>query len=361
MKICFLAGANSVHSTKWVKFFTDRGHEVSWISLTPNTQGEIEGVRFFQLMTPYPFCLLKLRSLLRSLKPDILHAHYAGRNGTLAAFSGFHPFVLTAWGSDILFAGRSGIKGLLVRYALAKADLITCDADHMKNAMMELGANPEKIRIVYFGIDTKAFEPGPRDEAISRTLNLGGAPTVISTRSLKPVYDIDTLIWAIPRVLEKKRDAVFIIGGTGSEEERLKRMASDLGVASSIRFVGWVAQEEMIGYLRAADVYVSTSLSDGGISSSTAEAMACGIPVVVTNTGENGKWVRDGREGFLIPVRSPDVLAEKILVLLDDEEARNRMGRSGRAAIVERNDYEREMDRMEKIYEENLAARKTSA
>lgn len=344
-----------MHSYKWVKFFAERGHEVSWISLTENTQGEVPGVRFFHIKTPYPFSTIPLLGILRRIKPDILHAHYAGRNGTLAAFSGFHPFVLTAWGSDVLFAGRSGIKGVLVRRALQKADLITCDAEHMKRAMAELGADPAKIRVVYFGINTSLFSPGPRDSRIADRLGLESAPVIISMRSLKPIYDIDTLIRAVPLVAERYPDAVFVVAGTGSEEERLKTLAGELGVSSSIRFAGWVPQEDMTGYLRTADVYVSTSLSDGGISSSTAEAMACGLPVVVTDTGENGLWVRDGQEGFLIPTRASDILADRILRLLRDEDVRKKMGEAGRSVIVERNDYGREMERMEAIYEEILA------
>jgi glycosyltransferase involved in cell wall biosynthesis len=99
-----------------------------------------------------------------------------------------------------------------------------------------------------------------------------------------------------------------------------------------------------------SDVYVSTSLSDAGISASTAEAMACGLPVVVTDTGENEKWVDNGKNGFVVSVKQPEILAKKIIYLLKNKEAGKKMGENARKVIEERNDYYREMGEMEEIY-----------
>ena len=98
--------------------------------------------------------------------------------------------------------------------------------------------------------------------------------------------------------------------------------------------------------------YVSTSLSDGGIAASTAEAMACGIPAVVSNSGENDRWIEDGKTGFLVPARASEMLAQRIVSLLRDGALRKVVGLAGRDVIVERNDYAGEMTKMEKLYEE---------
>jgi len=100
------------------------------------------------------------------------------------------------------------------------------------------------------------------------------------------------------------------------------------------------------------DVYVSTSLSDAGIAASTAEAMACGLPVVITDSGENARWIEPGRNGFLVPLSEPGALAEKLLRLIDDPELRSRLGAAGRATIQERNDYQVEMAKMETLYQQ---------
>lgn len=358
MKICFLAGANSIHSQKWIEYFSERGHEVHWISLFPSIFQNIKNVKFYFLkrfpLRPLDilFNAIAVKRLIKKINPDILHVHYAGVNGTLGALSGFHPFILTAWGSDVLIAPKSKIVRPLIKFVLKKADLITCDAEHIKKAMINLGAESSKIKIIYFGIDTQKFSPGPKEENLIQELKIENSPIVISSRSLEPIYDLETLIKAARLVLKEISGVKFIIIGKGPEEEKLKELAKNLGILESIRFVGWILNEELPQYLRIADIYVSTSLSDAGISSSTAEAMASGLPVVITNTGENEKWVKDGEGGYLIPVKNPNILDQKLVYLFKNENLRKELGLINRKTIEDKNNYYREMDKMGKFYEE---------
>jgi glycosyltransferase involved in cell wall biosynthesis len=360
MKLCFLAGANSIHSKKWVQYFADKGHEVHWISLTPNECGSSENLKFYQmkripfLPADFLFCLIQVRMLIKKINPDILHAHYAKLNGAVAALTGFHPFVLTAWGSDVLIAPKSIIKRPFIKISVRKADLLTCDAEHVKEAMIKLGAEASKIHIIRFGIDTKRFSPGKTDEEIKNKLGASNA-IVISLRSLEPVYDVETLIKSIPLIIKEIPETKFIIAGRGVQEEYLKELAKNLGVSKNIRFVGFLQNEEILKYLQISDVYVSTALSDAGLASSTAEAMACQLPVIITDSGENRKWIRSGENGFIVPVKNPQMLAEKIIYLLRNKDAREKFGNAGRKIIEKRDDYYREMEKMEGLY---LAFRK---
>jgi len=365
MKLCFLANANSIHSFKWIKYFADKGYEIHWVSLTPNQVGEIKGVKFYRLKEFGPksfdilFNVIPARKLIKKINPDILHAHYAGVNGVLGALSGFHPYILTAWGSDILIAPKSRVVRSLIRFALSKADLITCDAEHMKKAMVKLGVDPSKIEIIHFGIDIKKFAPGPEDQDVVRRLGTKDAPVVISLRSLDPLHDIETLVRAVPLVLKKVPKAIFVIAGKGHEEENLKNLADNLGVSQSIRFIGWVSQDEIPYYLRAADVFVSTALSDAGVfGGSIAEAMACGLPVVVTNIGENENWIQDGGAGYLFPIKSPDILAKRITDLLKNQQIRKKFGERGRVIVEKEGNYYREMEKMQRLYDEVIIKKK---
>jgi glycosyltransferase involved in cell wall biosynthesis len=293
---------------------------------------------------------LQLRKLKRKVRLDLLHAHYAGINGLIGAMSGFHPFVVTVWGSDVLLSGKSKFKGPIVRYVLRKADLITCDADHMKHALVSLGVEAEKIRLIYFGVDLEKFHPKPKDEHLRQRLGVGESPTIISLRGLEPVYDIETLLRAVPRVVREIPEAMFVIAGEGSLDAKLKTLAQSLKISGNIRFVGQVSNDEIPTYLCSSDIYVSTSLSDAGLSASTAEAMACGLPVVVTDFGDNRKWVKDTVNGFIIPVKDPDVLASRIIYLLRHRAERRKFGKRNRQIISEKNNWEREMGEMERLY-----------
>ena len=374
MKICFLAAANSLHSYRWIRFFADKGHDVHWLSLYRLSLDEyglnlnsVRNLYYYEMNPPLTIPLTLtlpltnifrifpavkwLRGLLKDINPDLLHVHSVGIYGLVAAMSGFHPLVATAWGSDVLVRGRSRIKRPFVKYILNSADIITCDAKHMVHAMVKLGADKKKISIINFGIDTNKFRPAEKDEVLRTKLRIEGCPVVLSLRKFYPVYDIESLIKAIPIILKVLPDAKFIIVGSGPEEEYIKRLSKSLAVEESIRFTGNISNEELLKYLSFVDIYTSTALSDAGIASSTAEAMACGLPVVITDSGENSEWIKDGEGGFLVPVKSPEALAEKIVCLLKDNDLREKSGAANRKTIMEKNDYYKEMAKMEEIYD----------
>lgn len=365
MKICFLAPANSIHSLKWVKYFADNGHETHWITMYPLKFDLPKEVNFYKIKQYSNFivnCIytyFKVKKLIKSIRPDILHIHSLGLYG-LAAFSGFHPFVATGWGDDVLFAKDSFIKKRFVQSIMNKADCITCDAEHMKKAMINLGAVPDKVHIINFGIDTKRFYPSEADPALKKKLGIVGHPTVFSLRDLYPIYDIESLLEAAPITLKHVPNARFLIAGSGPEEKKLKELTKSLGIRENVNFLGRIENTELPNYLTTVDVYVSTSLSDAGISASTAEAMSCETPVVITDSGENGKWISSGKNGYLVPVKSPSDLAEKLITLLSNDKLRREIGKEGRKVIKERNDYYEEMKKMKGLYEDTMRNAKTA-
>jgi L-malate glycosyltransferase len=359
VKICYVGDAASIHTQKWVNYFADKGYKVCLISprpagsdglqnVVPHVLKLREGVRFLNI----PSSVIQIARIINREKPDILHAHQVTQSGFWCSLCGFHPFVLTAWGSDILVQPK---KSKLIRwkatFALKRADIITCDAEHMADRMSEMGIAREKIRIVHFGVDTQKFSARQTAAEVKEKLELPSeSPIVISLRSLYPIYDLESLIKAVPLVLRKVPETKFIIVGDGDQRDYLKNLATTLGVEDSIRFVGPISNSEIPRYLAASDVYVSTSLSDAGLAASTAEAMACELPVVITDFGDNGLWVKDGQGGFLVPLKSPSLLAERIAHLLKNEDVRRMFGKFNREVIEERNDYNKEMEKVERVY-----------
>lgn len=355
MKICLLAAANSIHGYRWVKYFAEAGHDITWISLAPSQFEPLPGVTFHDLSAAAGGlgllkAALKTRRLIAACRPDVVHAHYVGSYGLLGLFSGFTPLVATPWGSDVIYGKHSPLKRPFIGAVLRRAALITCDAWHMRDEVMAFGVPAERIHIINFGIDTQRFRPRGRSDAIRQALGLGDAPTIISLRNFEPVYDIPTLLRAIPLVLALRPEARFVIVGRGPLEAELKSMAESLGIGEATRFVGFIPNQELPDWLSSMDLYVSTSLSDAGIAASTAEAMACGLPVVVTDSGENGRWIDSGLNGLLVPVSRPEALAEQVLSLLDDRCLQERLGQAGRDTIQSRNDYQVEMARMDALY-----------
>lgn len=352
MRICFIGMVNSIHLERWARYFINKGHDVHVIS---QHKGDIKGAKVHRLPAVKKIgfipSAIQTRRMINKIKPDIVHAHYVTTYGFYGAFSGFHPFIASAWGSDVLTFPKSRISKGMVRFVLNKADLITCDGENSKDAMINLGEDSQKIKIVYHGVDTKEFSPEQKDkELIKKLFGEEKFPAVISARSLRPMYDIGTLIKAMPSILKKISDAKFIIAGEGSEQNYFKELAKSLGILNSIRFVGYIPHNELPKYLASSDVYVSTSLWDGGIAVATLDAMACELAPVVTDVADNRKWIKDGENGFIVPIKKPKLLAEKVIYLLENKKIRKKFGEISRNIVKEKQEYEKEMKKMETLY-----------
>ncbi len=366
MRLCYIASGISIHTERWVNHFARRGHEVHLIAsqFTEGYEGFDSSIQMHSLVKLFPriwtvsgyfsgiLWLFQIRRLVKQIKPHILHAHYIGVPAYLGVASGFHPLVLSAWGSDILITPKKNpVRGFLTRQALKRADRIICVSSALEEEIVKLGGAPDKVEMTPLGIDTQEFSPGLRSEELLRELGIADSPVVISTRSLNPIYDVETLIKSIPLVLQEIPEARFIIAGEGQQRTHLEGLARSSGVLDSIRFIGWIPHTELPRYLASSDVYVSTSLSDG-TSISLLEALACELAPVVTDIPANQAWIDDEENGFLVPVRNHKMLAERIVLLLKNSETRTRFGKTCRNIVMERAEHENEMSRITRMYEE---------
>jgi len=356
MKICYIGGANSIHLQRWIKWIVNAGHDVHLITEYPL---KINDTKIYLLKYKKEGGFINFLSKMRQTKkflnkinPDILHAHYVFGYGIFGAYSNFHPYVLTAWGSDILVDTASLIGKSAVKYALKKADLITCEGDNIKERMTKLGVDSKKINKIYFGVDTKKFNSKQRNENIKKNLLIFNSPIIISSKPLESIYDIDSLIKSVPIVLKKIPSAKFVIASNGSQKIKLEQLAKSLNVSENIKFIGFISNEEIPRYLASSDIYVNTSLSDGGLAVATKEAMACELPVIVTNLDVNTKWIEDGKNGFVVPLKDPKTLADKIIYLIEHKDVRKNFGKKGRKLVEEKFEYEKEMKKVENIYEQ---------
>jgi len=220
----------------------------------------------------------------------------------------------------------------------------------MRKALADLGAEPDKIEVIYFGTDVHLFNPNQRGETLREELGIHDSPMVISLRGFRPIYNVETLVRAVPTVLKEVPEAKFLVLGQGPQETFLKELAETLGVSESIIFSGVINHDQLPRYLASADIYVSTSLSDAGIAASTAEAMASGLPVIITDFGDNSRWVHDDVNGFIIPMQSPEALADRLIYLLNNKDKRTEFGNFNRRLIEEKNNTDVEMGRMGKLY-----------
>lgn len=365
MKISYIADPESIHTQRWLDYFVKAGHEVSLLNIRGMSKAKIPGVKEYSLK---PICEdlttklhwrffqfrreRKLKKIINRIKPDILHAHYASTNGRWAARSGFHPLVLTLWGSDIYkdaFYSASNRK--MVTDILERADLITADSEDLRKTAVSLGAAPSKIQLVLFGVDTDRFCVLSNKDHVKKELGLTNCPVVLSTRSFKPFYNIDIIIKTIPMVVKEIPDVKFVFKKfEGEEDKKLMLLVKELGVEEYAIFVGRVNDhKQMVNFYNAADVFVSIPSWDGS-SASLLEAMACGAVPVVSDFPSNLEWITDKVNGCVVPMRDEKKTAEAIIYLLKDPPVRKKYAELNRKTVEERADYYKHMKRMQELY-----------
>jgi len=276
-----------------------------------------------------PIRALTFKKYASGVKPDALIGCWATTYGFYAAYSNLHPFVLFVWGSDVLvFPWKFVPLRTLVRYALRKADVVVVDSDVQKKAVVRLGCESDKI-LRFPWVKLNGFESNVKQKFEGRK-ELGWTEddiVVISMRDHNPVYGVNYLIEAIPFILEQESKAKFLILGEGELTSQFKQRVRKQIAQGSVRFLGKAPHEDVAKYLNAADIYVSTSFSDG-TSASLLEAMACSTTPIVTAISGNKEWIQDGWNGYLTPTRDVNQLAQKIVFLAKNEEVRRKMAKN---------------------------------
>ncbi len=345
MKIAFLAPLSSIHTIRWANVFAEHGHEVHVISMHNLSVDQLRpdvNVHMLPFKAPLGYYLnvWAIKSILKRIKPDVMNAHYASGYGTLARLSGYHPLVLSVWGSDVYdFPYESRIKMSIMQKNLDAADIICSTSEVMKKQTESLLASPKKIFVTPFGIDTTKFTPKK---------NFAAEVHVIGTvKTLAPKYGIDTLIKAFAIVANKLADKSLklVIAGDGPQRTELVNLASNLGIADKCKFLGKIPHNKVPEVLHSFDIYVALSESESfGVA--ILEASACGLPVVVSDAGGLPEVVENGKTGMVVPKHDLAASSRAILSLICSSEMRCQFGQHGIARVKQLYSWEKSYEQL---------------
>jgi len=216
------------------------------------------------------------------------------------------------------------------------ADRIVVASEHEAALLTTLyAADAERISTVPCGVDLDLFTPADKDAARARLGLRDGERIILFVGRIEPLKGIDVLINVAAQLHEDENFRVLIVGGDAraeSEVAQLKQLATRLGVDHHISFVGAVEHEDLPLYYNAADVCVVPSYYES-FGMVAVESMACGTPVVASRVGGLASTISDGETGYLIPWRCPEPFAERLELLLDNDELRASFGRAAREAV----------------------------
>lgn len=211
-------------------------------------------------------------------------------------------------------------------------DRIVAATEHERRLLTQIYRAPaQRVSVIPLGVDLERFAPRPQAEARAA---LGIDPEermILAIGRIEPLKGLDILIRALAQLSDRRHVVLSIIGGddrTVADVARLRQLAAELGVADAVRFLGSRPHEVLPAYYNAADVVAVPSFYES-FGLVAVEAMASGVPVVASRVGGLASTVADGRTGYLIPWRCPEPFAEKIEVLLRNEELRRALGAAG--------------------------------
>ncbi|MEB8430940.1 glycosyltransferase [Cocleimonas sp. KMM 6892] len=354
MKVVLLAGANSIHSINWANSLSSKKIEVHLISIH-KLNGKLNDAVYLHTLSKiapwgYISAYSEVKELLKTIKPDIVNAHYATGYGLLARLVNYKPTILSVWGSDVYsFPKKSVLHKLFLKGNLKSATAIASTSHCMAKTTLETYPH-EHIFITPFGINEEKFKPYPIKPSRKNSFVIG------TVKALEDTYGIDTLLRAFSEVVKcysGHLTLILEITGEGSDREKLSILSKTLEIHDKVIFKGFIEHSKVPATINRLDIYVALSRFESyGVA--ILEASSCEKPVVVSDADGPSEVTIDGVTGFIVPKESPKAAANAILKLIYNPSLRKDMGKAGRQHILSNYTLEKSTNMMIDAYQKTI-------
>lgn len=360
MKICFVntnkewGGGEKWHYEMATRMKA-RGHDVSFvIQAGGKLQGKLKGsdINIIEINIDNLSFLNfvkreRIRRLLQGLAPDVMILNL--------------PSDLKAIG---MAASKAGIKNIVYRRGSAipirntflnrylfrnVVSRIIANSEETKRTILRNNPelfDPEKIRVIYNGINIEEFSKTAAEKIIPDEKNkiiLGNAARLSHQKGHEMLFDIALLL------KKKKLDFHLYLAGSGEKENMLKKLVQKLGLSDNITFLGFV--KNIKSFMEGIDIFLLTSEWEG-FGYVLAEAMACEKPSIAFNVSSNPELIEDGKNGYLVEAFDKEAFAEKTILLSEDEKLRAEFGKNAMKILLERFTFERSVQEFIRFTEE---------
>lgn len=296
---------------------------------------------------------LKALKFHKKKKYDLIHGIMASQGSAAAYLFKFFnkkiPFVLTLQEGDL--DRNSSLDRFWQRRIVKKADVITAISSYLSGFARKFNKKAP-VFVVPNGVDLQKFSTyggsAVGGKSKSEKVKTDEEKTIITVSRLVRKNGIDILIKAVSHLTSR---ISLLIVGDGKERKKLEKLAKKLGIENRIRFLGNLPHGEIPKYLSQTNIFVRPSRSEG-LGSAFLEAMALGLPVIGSSAGGIPDFLKDGETGLICEKENSEDLAEKIKILLEDENLRLKLARNGRKLVEEKYNWDTIAGRMRDIYHE---------
>ena len=385
LTICAIGSSSSTHVAARLRWFAEREHRVSLLTLEPDP-APIEGVtttvlndRSVALLHPrlsrlgrilpqplggafhHALHAAELALAIRRCRPDIVHVYSAyDYHGWLVALLGTRPLALTVMGSDVApFEARNSparTQEWLTLRLLQAADYITAPSGYLADVVNRLGDFREKSEFVLWGVPLDRFR---RRDASDLRRRLGLAPEariILSPKILRPFYRIHLLVEAMPHVRELCPDAVLVMTEYAADpkyRDQIAHRIEELGLGECAIFVGEIDYADMPTYYSLAEISIAIPPRDA-IPHALLESLACETPHILSRLPRYEEIVHHEESAYFVDP-DPGSIASGIIRLLEDEALRSTIARQGRRIVREQANIDEHAAHVEGRFRELVA------
>jgi L-malate glycosyltransferase len=356
MRIIYFSKNYTPHDYRFLASLSMTEHEIFFLQLEANQRQTEDralpenvqqilwagGQREFR-WRDIPRLTFDLRRLTKKIKPDLIHAGPIQTCAFIAALSGFRPIITKSWGYDLLMeADKSAWMKWVTGYTLKRSNYFIGDSNVTRNKAVAFGIKPECTVIFPWGIDLKHFKPSIRENKKEITL--------LCSRAWEAIYGVDLLAKAFVKVAIVNPNVNLILLGGGSQGGKIRQILMNGGVLDRVHLGGQISQNDLPRWYHMADIYISPSHVDGS-SVSLMEALASGLPCLVSDISGNKEWIEDGVNGWLFRDGNVDDLAEKISYAMKNRKLFKKIGESARKTAEQKADWNKNFGKLLEAYE----------
>lgn len=271
------------------------------------------------------------RKLIRKNKYDLSHSFFSVPCGFISLLLKWRrkiPYVVSLRGADVPgYSERFSViyKFLtpLIKVIWKNASLVVSNSEGLKNLALKTKPDQE-IKVIYNGADIEEFKPGLDSEY------LGGTFRIICVSRITGRKGIRYLIEAVSQLISKYPQIRLQIVGEGNEKKNLEEQVKKLKLENVVEFCGLIKHQNLPDYYRKSNVFVLPSLNEG-MSNTMLEALASGLPIIATDTGGTRELIKGDINGLLIKMRDSGDIAQKIEILIQNKDLRQKMGKESRS------------------------------
>lgn len=325
--------------------------------------GLVDNIRLLTYLISLFFNLLRIT---RKYNLELFHAHHTIPTGFVAILVSKImrlPVVVTAHLMDITTHGTDVgplenivdfesnlIFKRLIMFSLNSSNKIIAVSEDLSTKIEQMGINKD-ITILRNAVDISRFKPSKNME-MRQNYKIGDDDLLILfIGHLETFKGIFELLDAFYEINKKHTNTKLMIVGEGHEEQKVRDTVSKLKLEGSIVFTGKVSPETIQNYYQMADIFTLPSYTEG-LPLVVIEAMACGLPVIVSTVGGIPELVKDGKNGFLVPPKDKLILEKKLEILVDKMELREKFGVKAFETVDDEFNIDKKVDKLIKIYQE---------